>query len=129
MIDFLGASFLVIGFMVIMQMLGLARHAGSALALSNDAMKVMGNAALSDDQKERAMQAHAVKLFRLFIVLTIGGVAAVLAPLAIVWGLGRVGLLSFEGVMDMALSWPFLVGVSLAAVVLFVVMSRTRRGL
>lgn len=129
MIDFLGASFLAIGFVVIMQVLGLVRYAGSALTLSNDAMKVMADAALSDDQKERIMRAHTIKLFRLFIILTMGGLVALLAPLAVIWLLGRLNVLSFEGVTHAALSWPFLVGASLVAVALFVVMSKTRRGL
>jgi hypothetical protein len=129
MIDLLGASFLAIGFAVIVQALGLMRHATSALTLSSDAMKVMADAALSDDQKERAMQAHTFKLFRVFLILTLGSLVALLVPLAVIWGLARFGLISFDGVMHAALSWPFLVGVSLVAVILFVVLSRTRRGL
>lgn len=128
MIDVLGASFLAIGFAVIVQVLGLVRHASSAMTLSNDAMKVLSNASLSDEEKERAMQTKAVKLFRLFFVLTFGGIVALLAPVAVVWGLDRLGLVSLDGVMHAALSWPFIVGVTVIAVALFWFMGRPRHG-
>jgi hypothetical protein len=71
------------------------------------------------------MQGHARRLFVLFFLVTVGGVAAILVPLAVIWGLDRMQLLSLDSVLRATLSWQFIVA-STAAIVLILFAKRSR---
>jgi hypothetical protein len=64
-------------------------------------------------------------LFVLFFLITLGGFAAVFIPLAVVWGLDRLQLLSLDGALQAALSWQF-IAASTVAVGLILFAKRSR---
>ena len=64
------------------------------------------------------MQANARALFAKFIHLTLGLAFALLVPVALIWGVSLTGIVSFETVMAVSLTWPFL----LAGGILFIVV-------
>ena len=76
------------------------------------------DALLDDDAKEAAMQVNARALFAKFIHLTLGLAFALLVPVALIWGVSLTGIVSFETVMAVSLTWPFL----LAGGILFIVV-------
>jgi hypothetical protein len=124
-IEYAGAIFLVIGFVFILKIAGLVEKSTRVIDISRQAMAVLRSAELDDDAKESAMQSHAKQLVGLFFLITIGGVAAVFLPVAMIWGLDKLGLVSVDAVLDVALSWPFITASSVL-IVLALVIKRKR---
>lgn len=114
----LAAAFIVLGFAMILSRLGLVALASEVRHLSQRSLNVLRDAVLDDDAKEAAMQANARALFAKFIHLTLGLAFALLVPVALIWGVSRTGIVSFETVMAVSLTWPFL----LAGGILFIVV-------
>ena len=120
MIEYAGAIFLVIGFIFILKISGLVEKSTRVIDISKQAMSQLRNSELSDDDKEIAMQAHSKKLVGLFFLITIGGIAAVFLPFAVIWGLDWLGLISVDAVLGVALSWPFIIVTSIVIIVVLV---------
>ncbi|MBL0001932.1 MAG: hypothetical protein IPO97_13820 [Sphingomonadales bacterium] len=114
----LAAAFIVLGFAMILSRLGLVALASEVRHLSQRSLNVLRDALLDDDAKEAAMQANARALFAKFIHLTLGLALALLVPVALIWGVSLTGIVSFETVMAVSLTWPFL----LAGGILFIVV-------
>ncbi|MBK6299330.1 MAG: hypothetical protein IPF48_16210 [Sphingomonadales bacterium] len=114
----LAAAFIVLGFAMILSRLGLVALASEVRHLSQRSLNVLRDALLDDDAKEAAMQANARALFAKFIHLTLGLAFALLVPVALIWGVSLTGIVSFETVMAVSLTWPFL----LAGGILFIVV-------
>lgn len=105
----LGGLILVVGFLAFLRLFGLVEKSQRVMGIAGAAMAVVRNPALSDRDKETAMQAHARQLFGLFGWLSLGGGLAVLVPLGVVWLLERVGLMSLTAVIDTTLSPLFII--------------------
>jgi hypothetical protein len=124
-IEYAGAIFLVVGFIVILKVSRLVEKSTQVIDISRQAIAILRDAERSDDDKEVAMQSHAKHLAGLFFLITLGGIAAVFAPVTVIWGLDRLGLVSLDGVLSVALSWPFLIATTvLIVIVLFVKRAR-----
>ena len=118
MIEYAGAIFLVIGFIVVFKLFKLVERSTRVIDLSRQAVADLRSSELDEDAKEVAMQSHAKHLFGLFLLITVGGAAAVFLPVAVIWGLDQLQLISLDAVLGVALSWQFIV----AATVLFIVV-------
>ena len=125
MIHYAGAIFLVVGFIWIFKAFGLVEKSTRVIDISRRAVSDLRDDSLDDDAKESAMQAYAKQLLALFFLITIGGIAAVLLPVAVIWGLDRLQLLSYEAVLGVALSWTFLVATTVL-ICIAVVIARKR---
>ena len=110
-----GALLVVAGFVVVLHVMRLVPKGAEVASASRAALAVIRDPALDDDAKAALMQRQAKRLFALFLLLTLGGGAALLLPLGLVWGLDALGLLSLEGVIATLLSWQFLLATTLAA--------------
>jgi len=124
-IEYLGALFLVIGFVFILKIAGLVDKSTRVIDISKQAVAELRSSELSDDDKESAMQSHAKQLAGLFVLITMGGMAAVFLPIAVIWGLDRLTIISYDAVLDLALSWTF-IGATTVLIVLALVIKRTR---
>ncbi len=128
MIPWLAAGFLVVAFVGLAGRFGLADRTKDVVSVTRESLRVMRDRGISDDQKERAVRRGAGRLFRLFFILTLGGAAAVFAPVGVLWLADRAGLISLAEVFAVAFSPAFLLaGGVLAAVVLWLA-SRGRHG-
>ena len=94
MIAWLAAGFLVLGFVVLIQVFGLVDKTRDVVAVSRRSLGVIRSSSMSDDAKEAALQADAKQLFRLFLILACGTTVAVLLPMGLLWLGDRLGLLS-----------------------------------
>jgi hypothetical protein len=119
-IEYAGALFLVVGFIFILKISELVEKSTRVIGISKQAVADLRNSELSEDEKELAMQTHSKRLLGLFFLITIGGVAAVFLPYAIIWGLDTLDLISLDGVMNVALSWPFITATTVVIVVVLV---------
>lgn len=117
MIEYAGAIFLVIGFIVILKVSRLVDKSTRVINISRQAVAILRDSEMSDEDKESAMQSHAKQLIGLFFLITIGGVAAVVLPVVMIWGLDRLGLISLDAVLGVALSWPFIVATTVVIIV------------
>ena len=111
-----GAIFLVVGFVALVRIFGLVRKCGEVLDLARASLAVMRNPALDDAHKERALQSHATRLFSLFLLLTAGAGLALALPAGMIWILDALEVVSLRAVLDVTLSWQFLLGSTLVGV-------------
>ena len=72
-------------------------------------MAVMRAASLTDEQKEAALQANAIALFKSFFTLSAGLAVAALLPATVLWLCDRLGWLSFDRVLAVSFSPAFLI--------------------
>lgn len=112
-----GAIFLVVGFVVLVRIFGLIRKCGEVFELAGSSLAVLRNPSLDDAAKESALQSHAIRLFSLFFFLTAGAGLALALPTGFIWMLDALHVVSLRAVLDVALSWQFLLGSTLAGVV------------
>jgi hypothetical protein len=120
----LGAVAVVAGFVFLLRALRLVPMALEVTSVSRAALAVVRDPSLDDDAKGERMQGHAKRLFGLFFLLTLGAAAALALPIGLIWLLDRAGVLSYDNVMDLLLSWPFLLGTTAVAVGVGVYRSR-----
>ncbi|MEM8830002.1 MAG: sulfotransferase [Cyanobacteria bacterium P01_G01_bin.19] len=116
MSQWLGAIWLVVGFAVLIQLLGLTKQSGDVVRISLDSLQVIGANELSDEQKESQLQKNSQKLFGLFFILLTKGAIALLLPLASLWLTDLLGWLSVDRVLTITVSPVFLVIGSILAI-------------
>jgi hypothetical protein len=126
MIAWMGAGFLVVGFVVLTQWFGLVEKSKNVISITRRSLDVIRSSSLSDDEKETALQSDAKQLFRLFIILTFGATAAVLLPMGLVWICDRLGLVSLSSILDVAFSPAFLITSGILAVLALYLGSRSK---
>lgn len=124
MIEWLAAAFIVVAFAFLLVRLHVVAASRRVIQVSREAMAVVTDVALPDSEKERRMQAYTGRLLKEFLLILAGSVAAVAAPMAVVWGMQQAGWLSLDTVVDVTLSWQFLLAATLASVPLFLLFSR-----
>lgn len=124
--SFVGATILVIGFLVLIKYLKVIEKSSKVLSIARQSIVIINDSEKSDLQKEIAMQKFAKELLLLFLVITAGSLLALAIPAALVWLMELAGLLSFQSVIDTTLSWEFIVGSIIVSVVVIWFMSRKK---
>lgn len=110
------ATLVVVGFAAALKGLHTVRYAGEVRRRALSCIRLLGNPAMDDRQKERALRAHSLRLFGLFGLISLGGVMALGLPLSGVWLLDRAGLVSFGSVLDVLVRADFLAATVVAGV-------------
>ncbi len=111
-----GAIFLVAGFVALVRLFGLVKKCGNVVDLARSSLAVLNNPSLGDDVKERTLQGHATRLFSLFLTLTLGAALALALPAGLIWILDVLEVVSLRAVIEVTLSWQFLLGSTLFGV-------------
>jgi hypothetical protein len=124
MTSLLGAILLVAGVMVLIKASGLFARALQAVRASKGAFEVMRDPGLGDDRKELLLQGYSLSLLRSFLDLLMRGAGSIVIPVGILWVLELAGILSFKEVLDLTLSWPFLLVGALAVLPAFWFLAR-----
>ncbi len=109
MIEFGGAVFLVVGFIILMKFFSLVEKSLEVVNISKYSVEIVRDKSLNDHQKEIAMQKYAKELFFLFFLITLGGIAAVLIPFGVICLLESVGVLTVDSVIETTLSLEFII--------------------
>jgi hypothetical protein len=112
--SFVLALFVVVGFAATLEYLNLPDHARAVGSRSRDSVDVLRDDALSDREKEEALQQQSGELLRLLGLLVGGSALALGLPLGGVWLLGRAGIGSFWGTIHVLERIDFLAGVTVA---------------
>jgi len=107
-VTYASALFLSLTFVALTKRLGLFTKPFEVVAISKDAYRVFTDSTLNDDIKEVIMQQSAKTLARQFVFISAALLVAAAAPLAVVWVLAAVGLVSLKAVVEALLSWQVL---------------------
>lgn len=113
----IAAAFLVVGFLVLLQLLCVPTRVGEIGAASREALRTLRDRGLSDAEKEKAMRAGSLRLFGLFLRIAAATVLALAVPAGLVALLAWTGAVDFEEVLARTLSWQILVGATVVGVV------------
>ena len=124
MIPFLGAVFLVIGFILIFKLFSIVEKSRIVLSEAKQALLIIRNPVLADDLKEVELQKKAKTLFSLFFGVSLGSAMAVLLPVLLLWTVSLTGVISFEETIEFTLSWEFLLVTTAVVVGFFGVMAK-----
>ncbi len=122
--NFVLASFVVVGFAVTIDLLGLVDQAIKVGQRSRESFQVLRDSTMSDREKEEAMQDQSRKLFVLFGILLGGSGLALALPLAIVWLLGQAGIGTFTSTLATLSRVDFLIGVTVVGIPIYLIVRR-----
>jgi hypothetical protein len=120
------ALLVVVGFAAVLELLHLPAHAQSVGHRSRECVGVLRNDALSDREKEAALQQQTKQLFRLLGILGGGSLLALGGPLGAVWLLEQVGVGRFSAVLAILQRLDFLAGTVVVGVLAYVLLARLR---
>ena len=126
MIDWFATLLLAVSVALLAKCFGLVTHSRTVLVLAEESLVIIGDRMRDDDAKETALRRQAFRLFKLFGILVVGGLAAVCLPLIALRLADRLGAVSEARVLAITLSLPFL-GAGAAASVLALLACRYRR--
>jgi hypothetical protein len=110
---YLSAVACVVLFVVAFERAGIVPVASRAVETGRDAMQTLAATDVSDNQKEKLVQAAAVKLLGAFASLSLRGVATL--AISVLPGLGFQlgGLVPLDATLSLLASWPAIVVASL----------------
>jgi len=114
----LGIIILVGGFIALFKLFRLTETARKTFAAAQRALAVIQDPGKDDDEKETEMKVLAKELFGYFFLLTLGSCAALGIPTGLVWGLDQLGLINFQRVIAVTISWEFLIGTTVVLVLI-----------
>ena len=107
-VNWIGALFVLGVFIYLLTVFRVVATSREVLSLSAEAMSTLNNRNLSDLEKEKAMQAFSLRLFRSFFLIVIGSALALLLPCSAIWLLDLLQWVSLEAIVATSLSWPFI---------------------
>jgi hypothetical protein len=119
MLVWLCAIFLVLGFIVISKAIGLIENGSRVFVVAQQSIGILQDANMDDLVKEKAIQGFAKELIKLFSLITIGSLIALMVPLGIVYLLSLFGIVSFPEVLELSLSWKFIALILIVSVLYF----------
>jgi uncharacterized BrkB/YihY/UPF0761 family membrane protein len=118
-VELIGAFASVICFTVLIFLLGLLSKTKLAIRISRDAIGVVRDPSIADEDKERLMREGSLKLFALLGILFLGTGVALFVPIGIIWIAEQAGLISLDGVLRILIRWEFIVAVSVLGIGLY----------
>ena len=113
------AGVLVVGlvaiaaFVAVFHVSGLVARALAALTVAREAMAVIADKTLDDEEKEPLVQRAALRLFGKFGLITLTAIVVFAVPGLVMWGGDLIGLAPFATVSDFLLSWEVIIGATL----------------
>ncbi|WP_179378336.1 sulfotransferase [Jannaschia marina] len=116
----------IVAFVAVLRVLDAQRVAGGIIGTTQQALSVMANSDLPDDDKEVEVRRASIKLLGGFFRIATIGVAAFAAPALIVWGGSALGFYSVDQAMAVALGWPFILGSTAVMVAIWIGLDRLR---
>jgi hypothetical protein len=125
-VSWAAAFFGLFAFLYLFRLMRVPARASEVVSRARRAVADLRDRDLPEDAKERAMQAHSIRLFQLFLVVTGCALVALAVPAAIIAILGAAGVVDVKEVLELTTTWPFLIAATAAALVAWIV-ARTLR--
>lgn len=114
--NYVGAALFIFGVILLLRAFGVIALTQRVAERLREALQQLSAPELDDDAKERAAQQASLRLLAIFGGIMMRTAAAAAFLVLIVWPLHAAGLVDFNGVLRAGLSIPFLVIMSLGAV-------------
>lgn len=111
-------------FIAALRLLKAPEVASRVVATAQDSILVISNRDLTDDEKEARIRRSSARMFKNFFVITGIGLIATGSSALVVWAGAASGFYMIDEAIAMAVGWPFLIGCSISAVVLWVALDR-----
>jgi hypothetical protein len=121
------ATLVVIAFAVIIERLEFAERSREVVDRARNCVEIVRDPSMDDDAKASGLQRQAVRLFGLFGIFLVGGLAAILLPLGVVWLLELAGVASLGGVLSVLERLDFLLAAMLVGTATYLVLRRVGR--
>jgi len=118
MVNWIAAIGIVAAFVAIIQRLRLVGHCKSAARIASESFTIIRSRELPDEAKEEALQKNTPRLFIAALKIILAGVLAVGVPVGVLYLADSADLVSFDEVLALSISMPFL-GACLLAWLLF----------
>lgn len=122
---YLAASLAVLGFVVALEKLRVPEAATDAIQTSRTAVGIVRDGSLSDEEKERSVQAASVTLVKGFVSIGLRTLLAAALFGLVLLAFDLPGLASVGSVTRWLSTWPGIVGMS-ALVVVWILVRRRR---
>lgn len=119
MSHWIGATLLVVSFLILIQVFGLIEKSKDVVDMAHRSLDVIRSPRLTEEEKESLLQENSKQLFGLFFILALCGAAALLLPLLLLWFGDRLGWLSLSKVFDTLVSPGFLIASTILAILAF----------
>ncbi|WP_052249805.1 sulfotransferase [Tateyamaria sp. ANG-S1] len=117
----------LVAFIWVLRVLHAQQVAGGIVTTTQEALSVMMNSDIAEEEKEAQVQRASIKLLGGFFRITGIGIAAIGASVLVVWGGAALGFYTVEHAIAVAISWPFLLGSTLAAIALWIGLDKLRK--
>ena len=109
MMAWTGAIFLTVASLLLLKLFRLVEISREIISLSRESLVTMGSVDLSEAEKERMIQRSAVRALGCFLLLSLGGVGALVLPLALLTGADQLQLVDLDEVLATTFSATFLI--------------------
>jgi len=119
MTSFFAAVLLLGGVIALIKVFGVFPRAWQALRTSRNALDVISDPGLGEDRKESLLKRYSLSVLSSCLDLLIRGAGSIAIPVGVLWGLEFFGVVSLRAVLDLTVSWPFLLGGALAGITAF----------
>lgn len=117
----------LLAFVAVLRALKTQQIASEVIGTSQQALGVLTDPNLSDDEKEASVRRAALRLFGNFLSITAIAIAAVAASALLVWTGAAAGLYTLNAAVDLAMGWPFILVSSVAIIIVWVALERHRK--
>lgn len=114
-------------FIAVLRVLNAQKVASGVIGTTHQAMAVMANSDINEDEKEAQVKGASLKLLGDFFKIAAIGAIALGASALLVWGGAEAGLYDLDHAIALAVSWPFILGSSAAAIALWIGLDRLRK--
>ena len=124
MIVWLCAIFLVVGFIIVSHFVGLIDKCKQVFVVSGEAVSLLQDSTIDDLEQERGVQRCAIKLLQIFVIVTALSALSVVTPFLVVYVASLVGAVSLDAVIELSLSWEFILLLCVASAVYYLVKKK-----
>lgn len=124
--DWVGAIAIVFLFVIFLQLFRVVSSSKEVVSIAGNVLSVVKDKDLSDLEKEKTMQRYTVVLLKHFFLIALGCALALAIPLGFIWGFERLGLMSFDRVMDITLSWQFILATTVLGFAFYYLVVKKR---
>ena len=94
----------------------LVTQARAVVTVASQAMAVIAEKTLNDEEKQRLVQRAALHLCGQFLLITLTAIVVLAVPGVVIWVGDLIGLAPFAGVTDLLLSWELIIGATVLIV-------------
>lgn len=127
MVDWIAAAAATILFVALFLSLGIIQNSLSVFKVLSATTGILFNHKVDDREKEKVFQENSLKLFQLLLLIIGASIISFVVPVGFVYLLDTFTYLNYENIVEITLSWPYLLTTLLLSVIAFVVFRRLRK--